>query len=439
MRYRYRYRLKDVPALMCTPVGRKHCIQGACRFAWPLLSLLAGLYRRTVVRKTRIIAVVGSFGKTTTMRAVAAALGKEISPTAPRNFRSFIARAIFRIRPRDRHAVIEIGITAPGDMQKYTPVVRPDITVVTSIGSEHNRSLKTLENTRAEKMRMVSVLPVSGIAVLNGDDSNVSWMKDKTRARVITFGTGSQNHVRASDIELDWPAGTRFQLHAYGQTREVHVKLIGKYMVYPILAAIAVALAEGSTLDEILPELEALAPTPRRMQPVPLENGAFVLADDFKSTPETVEAALDVFSQIPAKRRIVVMGDLSEVSHRPRPVYRHIGERIGRIASRLILLSRSQMVKHCCKVGAVKAGLPRPSIVFAGESVLKAVEELRSILDPGDVVLLKGRHSQKLSRIAHALTGRKVKCDIPVCHTKAVTCEECPMLEKGWGGRRAVV
>ena len=85
----------------------------------------------------------------------------------------------------------------------------------------------------------------TGIAVLNGDDRNVQWMRGETKARIITFGVNEANDVRASDIAIDWPFGTNFKLHADDKTYNVHIKLISKYMVFTILAAIAVAIAEG--------------------------------------------------------------------------------------------------------------------------------------------------------------------------------------------------
>ena len=303
---------RNIPALLRTPIGRKQLLSRVYYYGWPLLSQVASLYRRTLARKTRIVTVVGSFGKTTTARAVVAALGGQSPPDIQQNAWSFVAHRLLHIRPHQRHAVIEVGIDGRGQMKAYGRMMRPDITIVTSIGSEHNRSLGTLKATRAEKSEMVRSLPQSGTAVLNGDDPNVRWMKKRTRAQVITFGFNEMNDMRASDVILDWPHGTRFKLHVDAQTHNLRIRLIGRHMVYPILAAVAVALSEGFRLEQILPALEALPPTPGRLQPMRLASGAYVLRDDYKSTLETIEAALDVFSQIPAHRRIVVLGEVSE-------------------------------------------------------------------------------------------------------------------------------
>jgi UDP-N-acetylmuramyl pentapeptide synthase len=431
-----RYRLKDVPAMLGTPAGRRQIADGIAFRAWPLMSRLARLYRCTIARRTRVVAVVGSFGKSTTMRAVAAALAAPAPRSMTGNAWTSVALAILRLRPSQRHAAIEVGIGGPGQMQQYARLVRPDVTVVTSVGSEHHGSLGSLDVTRAEKAMMVSALPASGIAVLNGDDPNVLWMKAHAPGRVILFGVGAGCDVRAEQIRLDWPHGTRFHLDAFGQQRDVAVRLIGRQMVYPALAAIAVALAEGLSLDEALSRIGALPPTPGRMDPVLLPNGAIVLRDDYKSTLETIHAALDVLAEIPASRRLVLFGDLSEPQGPERPIYLALGLRAARVASGLVVIGRGFRRYWA---GARRAGMPRSAVADGGHTVQQAAAALEKMLQPGDVVLLKGRRPQKLDRIRIILQGRPVRCDIPFCDIRTMECEDCRMLERGWGTHRVIM
>jgi UDP-N-acetylmuramoyl-tripeptide--D-alanyl-D-alanine ligase len=394
---------------------------------------LAVLYRRTITREVCLVTVVGSYGKSTTTRSVVAALG-DLMRNPERldgNDRAGVARLILRLRPDDRCVVMEVGIDAKGQMAPMARTVRPDITVVTTVGSEHNRSLGTLETTRDEKADMVRALSPSGLAVLNGDDPNVLWMRGQTRANVITYGTGDDNDIRASDIRLDWPQGMRFRVHARGETRELRTRLIGRHMVYPVLAAVAVALAKGCSLDECAPRLEGLGPTPGRMHLQRLDNGAVLVCDYYKSSYETVVAALDVLSEIPASRRLVVLGEVSEPPGSQGPIYRGLGERIAQIASRAIFVGHNF---QRYKAGATRGGMPASALTDAGYSVLDAVEALRDDLGPGDVVLIKGRDTQRLDRVALALAGRNVGCTIPVCGLKHTRCDQCPMLESGWQG-----
>jgi len=396
--------------------------------ALPVLGRVAELYRRTIVNKTRVIAVVGSFGKTTTTRAIRIALGLPLDPHLGVTQPSFKAREILRIRPRDRHAVIEAAVEGPGQMAFAARFIRPDIAVVTSIGSEHLRAFGSVDEIRNEKAAMVRSLPVEGLAVLNGDDPNVLSMKTLTRARVITFGLETTNDIYATDVSLDWPNGTRFVLHAIGNVRSLRIRLIGRHMVYAALAAVAVAITEGMRLEEICAALESLDPTAGRMEPVRLANGAIILRDDYKSPLETVEAALDTFAEIPASRRIIVLGRVSEAPGSHRTIQRRLGERVAQIASHAIFV---EMDRRSYIAGAVRGGLPREAILADGKNVSKIVEALVPMLREGDVVLIKGRASQKLDRIALSLMGRRVGCAIEFCDAE-LRCSECPMLERGW-------
>jgi len=430
-----RYRWRDVPALLATPVGRGQLIAGVHYRLWPVSSRLARLHRITLIRRTRVVTVVGSAGKSTTVRAVAAALDVPFTSTMLHNAWGSISRAMLRIAPGQRHAAVEVGIADKGQMRQYARVVRPDVTVVTSIGSEHHRSLGTLDVTRDEKAWMVRALPPDGVAVLNGDDPNVMWMKGETCARVVTFGFGAACDVRAVDARIDWPRGTRFRLLAFGQEREVTIRLLGRHMVYAALAAIAVAHLEGVPRADALARLAALPPTPGRLQPVELGNGVTLLRDDFKSPVETIDAALDVLEQIPAYRRIVLLGDISEPPNPQHATYRRIGERVGRLAAHFLVAG---VMTRDYRAGARAGGMDAACIVPAGDTPAAMAAKLAALLEPGDVVLVKGRDTQQLARVSLALQGRTVRCEIRSCHLRTVTCEGCPMLERGWGSHRVI-
>jgi len=421
---------KERLPLLRSPAGRAQLANGARYLLWPRIKGPASVYRRLVVPRTRVVTVVGSLGKTTSTRAVGAALGLPARRVSERNAFASVAFAAMRIRPWHRHAVIEVGIAAPGQMAVYGPLLRPDVVVVTSITSEHNLSLGTLEVTRSEKSEMVRALGPDGIAILNGDDPNVLWMRERTRARIVTFGIADGNDVRASDVELDWPHGMRFRVHARGAAAAVRTRLVGRIAVYPVLAAIAVGLEEGLALGDMLPRLEALTPTPQRLQRVVTPAGAIILRDDCKSSLESVESALDVFAMIPARRKIAVLGDVEQCPGGRRETYRRLGERIGTTASQAIFFGDN------CRTyaaGAARGGLPRTAITKAGADLGAVVAALPSDLGEGDVLLVKGRGRQRLGRIALGLLGRDVRCRIAACPIGSSTsCDHCKMLERGW-------
>jgi UDP-N-acetylmuramyl pentapeptide synthase len=410
--------------MLMTQPGRRRLRDGMWFLLWPLMSRLAALQRRTLARKVRVTAVVGSLGKTTTAHAVAAALGISPRRRVGSNTLGAVPRAILRLRPWDGRTVVEVGIDGKRQMAAMARTVRPNIAVVTSIASEHNRSLETLEVTRQEKADMVRALSPSGAAVLNGDDPNVLWMAGQARARVVTFGFGDANHVRAADAQLEWPRGMRFRLHAGGEDRDVRIRLVGRHMIYSVLAAVAVGLEEGVPLDAALQRLAELPPVPGRMTVKLLENGAALLCDDYKSTLESVYAALDVLEEAPARRKLVALGQVTEPPSPIRQVYRALGARIAGIAQLAVCIDSWKDYRR----GLLAAGMPRESVVDAGIEFSRAVDFLRATLGPGDAVLIKGRNWQKLARIALALEGRKVACTRVRCEMRGMPCEACPLL-----------
>jgi UDP-N-acetylmuramoyl-tripeptide--D-alanyl-D-alanine ligase len=430
-----RYRWRDIPALLRTQPGRWQLRRAAAYRAWPLLRLLASGYRRSLLRRTRLFIVVGSLGKTSTTRAVAEALGGNVGPRFRSNQFGFLALSLLAIPPWRRKAVIEVGISGPGQMTAYASMLRPDVTVVTSIASEHRSSFGTLERTRNEKAEMVRALGPSGVAVLNSDDPHVRWMAGETAARVVTYGLGNGAQVRGLDPELQWPTGLSFTVSAAGKEALLRSRIIGKHMVYPLLAAVAVALNEGVERDTALQRLEGLEPLEGSLQPVRLPNGVTLLRDDRKSPVESIEAALDVLAEIPARRRIAVLGDVTEPPGRQSLLYARLGERVGSIVNRVFFVGRAG---EQYRVGTKRAGLTLAAVTLCGNDLMAALAPLRAELAEGDVVLLKGRYGQRIERLALALQGADVRCNLTFCDATHLSCSRCAMLTRGWRGRPAV-
>ena len=424
------FKLLRVPGLMRTPVGRRQLRWSLMSRLWPVSRRAARMYRRTICRKPRLVAVVGSFGKTTTARAVAVALGLSAEGIRGLNAGNSLALRLLGVRPSDRWGVLEVGIGKAGQMHTYAEMIRPDITVVTSIGSEHHTSLRTLETTRQEKAEMLRVLPSGGLAVLNGDDPNVRWMRGTTTASAVTFGFDASNDVRATDLHFDGAMGMRFTLRIEGTPHEMATRLVGRHMLYPILAAVAVAVAEQRPLDEVLPALEALEPTPRRLERLRARNGATLLVDTIKSHLETIEAAIESFAGIRpiTGRRIVVLGEVEEPPGSLGSVYRALGRHLAGGASLVVFVGGKRALRPL-RSGLREGGFPLGAVVHTGRSPRAAAQCLADSLNPEDLVLIKGRSTEHLERVAYALAGREVTCDLAFCSVKW-SCGDCPMLAR---------
>jgi len=376
---------------------------------------------------------VGSYGKSTTARTIRAALVAHETQRA--NSWSFLAVAVLGHRP-GCPLVLEVGISRRGQMRKYARALRPSVVVFTAIGSEHHLSLGDLHSIGTEKASMLRGMDRRGIALVNADDEQVmaaSASAAPRSTRLVTFGMSEHCEFRASAMTVDGPLGTSFTLRGPEAEQHFHVHLIGPHGVRAAVAAAAVAHCLGVPLANVAARLADLAPVRGRMQPVVLASGAVVVRDDIKSGLETIYSALDTLATIPARRRLVVLGSVNEPEGNQRALYRRLGSRVAAVATRIVYSgNRFDSLAQ----GARAAGMTDSAVTYR-ETVQEIAAELADNLGPGDVVLVKGRSSQKLGRVALLLAGEPVGCSLTLCLSD-LPCESCDLRVSGWGTRRAV-
>jgi UDP-N-acetylmuramoyl-tripeptide--D-alanyl-D-alanine ligase len=386
--------------------------------------------RRTLLDSTQeVVMVVGSYGKTTTTRAVRAALGLPSNRWAEANPNTLgeVAWSMLREAAWRKHVVVEAGIAAPGQMAQYAAVLRPHTTVVTWLGNEHVRAFGDERSLRNEKADAVRCLPAGGRAILNADDPHARWMATQTAARVDWYGTTSDCQVWADEIHLDWPHGMRFLLRAGSESCELRTRLLGRRTIHCLLAAVAVGLDSGRTLPELAIDLAELQPTRCRLQSVRLPNGAVIIRDEYKATPETVVEALHLLAEIPARRRIVVIGELDNLPSVPiEPHYEKVGSAIGAVAD-LVVVIGSSISKY---VAGFRGGGMTDAQILNVDDVHQAIALLKENVRDGDVILLKGQENDRLSRIALGLSGVDVRCTRATCTAYLQSCDECPLLSR---------
>jgi UDP-N-acetylmuramyl pentapeptide synthase len=378
-----------------------------------------------------VVGVTGSYGKTTTVGAILATL--DGSSTFGRSARTGLALGILRGLRRPGPLVFEVAISRPYQMAAYARVLRPNVAVVTALGNEHRISLGTIEVTAHEKGHLVAAVARGGLVVLNGDDPRVLALAARARpgVRVVSAGLGPDNDYRAEDVRLDWPRGSEFLLAGPGLRRPARVRWVSRHQVRSAVIAAAVARELGEPIERALARLAAVAPVSGRLSRVELRSGAWLLCDDYKSGEPTIDAALEVIGEIPARRKIVVIGDVTEPEGSQEALYRALGERLATHAQRVLYLGNKF---DPLRRGARRGGLQAPAIARYG-GVAELTAALAPELGPGDVVLIKGRFDQKLGRVALALAGETVACTLRSCHFTS-DCASCPMLRVGQPGRR---
>jgi len=392
---------------------------------WPLLSFVAKNYRRWVIPRKKCIAVVGSLGKTTTKRAL-----RSIFVVAKRkqmfsNYRSALAVNLLVSHPKDSYDVFEVGIDTPNEMKPYAQMIQPNIVVVTSIKSEHNRSFPTFQDMREEKVGMVRALAKNGLAVLNGDDPDVMWMATQTKAETITFGASSQCDVWAENIKNNWPQGISFKLYVKDQSFSIQTKILGEHMVFPLLSSVAVASYEGIDIHKAIKTLEQLKPVQSRLEHIKLKNDITIVDDTFKGSIESFYSAINVFKSIQCQRKVLIIGDIQEPPGSQGPVYRGLGIHAAKTFDKVIYIGQNMQK---LKTGLTRGGMKSSEIIDAGKNILEGIKMIESELKAGDVILIKARSSQQHRRITLALLGKDVRCNVRYCNIKVDVCDDCPLI-----------
>jgi UDP-N-acetylmuramyl pentapeptide synthase len=415
--------LQKVWEIFSSPGWYYHLYEKTRKILDPILYQITRIYRITLGKKVYVISVIGSLGKTTTTKTIAAVLGVSLKQPTNYNFGIGISWGFLKSMLKEKETVIEAGIGAKKQMCKHASLIRPDMVVVTSIASEHLHSFESIEEIRDEKADMLRALTSESVVILNGDDQNVLWMKNTTRAKMVTYGFNDSNDILADCYKIEKSLTTSFTLHTKEFERKVNIKLLGKKYVYSALASVAVGLERGVDIDKIIERLEKVEPVIGRLQLVRLDNRAVIIRDDFKSALETAVTALDLLENIPARRKILILGHLDHVVNRYQVVYKEMGRRIGEVVDRAIFYSEgtSSFVK-----GALQGGLSKEEIFKVNHDWKDVLKVLPSDLGEGDVVLIKGRTNQRMGRIALALCGMEITCNRKTCDLSSnMDCSEC--------------
>ncbi len=434
-----RYRIRDIPELLKTPIGRHELVTSAQYAAWPLYRIVARIYRRQMLRETRISVVIGSLGKSTTVRALKAAFTIDMKGPVSENAYSGLATSLLRIGRSSRFGVLEAGIDRVGQMAQYANMIQPDVVVVTSLASDHDETFSSFNRKRDEKTMMVRAIADGGLVVLNGDDPNVLWMRTRTNARVVTYGFGPDSDVRAKDLEFISPEeGMRFTVLVGSECKEMQTRLLGRHMVYSILAAMAVGFFEGISLDNVTARLEALKPSPQRLETAMLSGGACMLRDDYKASSESMTASLDTLAALPARRRFAVLGEVSDVMYKMNDIYKHLGKAALNAADHVMFVG-GEKAFNIFRAGAAETGASHEKLRYAGNNAFNAIQMLPDDLSSGDLILVNGVHHMRMDRICLALTGNTVRCRVRKCTSLTVRCGQCRMLDQNWCAETAPV
>jgi aminoacyl-tRNA hydrolase len=370
-----------------------------------LLLLILAPYRTTALKRVVFIGVTGSCGKTTTKELISAVLSTTFSTDKNRGSRNCtreVIRSVLRARPSRSHFVQELSIGKTGGRSMIAnalKLLRPQIGVVTNIGTDHRSLYRTRQDIAAEKGKLVASLPKDGVAVLNADDPFVVPMAIRCSGRVITYGTAPQAMVRATDVRSVWPERLTFSVHWGAESHLVQTQLCGTHWVHSVLAALAVGLSSGVPLKAAVEGVKAVAPIPGRMSPTQLPAGITLIRDDAKAPILSFLPALKFIGQARASRKIVVVGTISDYSGTSKTRYLQIARQAREMADYVFFVG--PWAPRCL---SAKTHADDRSLQAFG-TLRQLAAHLRTFLQPDDLVLVKGSPADHLESLAKLLSG----------------------------------
>ena len=352
-----------------------------------------------------VIGITGSVGKSTTKELAAKVLRRKYRTL--KNFGNLnneigLPLTILGLTEKHERAILEMGFYVPGEINFLCEIAKPQVGVITNIGTVHAERAGSQEAIAQGKAELVEALPPApeGIAILNYDDLWVREMAKKTDAQVFFYGLTSDSDLWADEIEGLGLDGIRFRLHYKHETLHMHLPLIGRHSVHTALRATAIALVEGLTWQEIINGLRA-GRAQLRLVAVRSKCGALILDDTYNASPASTLAALNLLNELEG-RKIAVLGDMLELGKYETQGHEMVGLRAAEVADILLTLGKRA---HTIARAARQAGMSTEKILEF-EDTASIIEWSKKNLTEKDSLLLKGSRGLHMDQIVTALEAK---------------------------------
>ena len=354
----------------------------------------------------KIVGITGSIGKTTTKEFAAALLSKNFNVLKSEgNYNNHIGLplSILKLQKKDEVAVLEMGMSSAGEIARLVQIAPPDIAVITNIHPVHLEFFSDIAEIAQAKKEILDGINTDGTAVLNGDDPAVLKIAKDWQGSKLLFGLSEGCDIRAKNIQRAGFQELSFEFN-YGEIRgRTSIPFIYESFLYNFLAASATAYALSIPFENILAQTKTLKPFPMRGEIFQLPDDILLIDDSYNSNPAALESILKDLSRLNAKRKVAILGDMLELGNTQISYHQKAGKQVQQYAWDM-LITVGPLSQHMAE-GAQQAGMSDTQII-SFENSDEAADQVASLLEPGDLVLVKGSRGTRTDKIVESLKRR---------------------------------
>lgn len=336
-----------------------------------------------------IIAVTGSVGKTSTKEMIASILSKKYNVLkTEKNYNSDIGLPLMLLKIESQDiCVLEVGISKIDEMEKLSFAIRPDIAVITMIGTSHIGYFKTQENIFREKRKVYKYMKDNGTIIVNGDDKYLKNIEeDKYRVQFYSFNDIYNIVENEEKITFD--------TKIYNKIEKVEINAFGKHNIYNSLCAIKVAQTLNIDTKDIIQGMKEYKNYERRMQKIKLDNGCILIDDAYNASYDSIKSGLETLNQMKIKNKIVIIGDILEQGDLTESLHRKIGKLFKSIRLNQIYCigSNSKYIKE----EILSQGNNNVIWLENNQEIIKYIKDL---IKPETIIYFKASNSMNFKQI----------------------------------------
>lgn len=349
-----------------------------------------------------VIAITGSVGKTSTKDMVASVVMQSYHVLKTQgNYNNQIGLPLTILGLKDHTAlVVEMGMSEAGEISKLTNIAKPNICVITNVGTAHIGNLGSRENILKAKLEILEGLSKDGTLVINNDNDLLhKWNMENNTYQVIDFGIENQSKVMAKDINLK-EYESNFLTNINGETVEVTVPVSGVHFVYNALCAICVGETLHISKEHILKGIKEFELSKNRMEIIENEDGVKIINDCYNANFDSMKASIESLSRMNAKQKIAVLGDMLELGEYSKDLHEKVGTEVAKNKIDL-LITVGKEAKNIAKQ-AIMEGMDQDK-TYQLETIEEAIRIIKEQSQKGDAILVKASNGMNFKRIVEAI------------------------------------